>query len=115
MIAGRRFRSRKCSVARRIACSKSGCSKSLKLRFLLRLPGVRVWQCCEHSEIESRKRIQRIPQDLQCLRAGAKLLSKGSKHRPNAGWFRIRNFDKSIEVSLLRQKRQQFANGVLLA
>jgi len=64
IIAGRSLRSRKCSAARRIACSKSPCSKSRKLPFLLGLPSRCVRQCGECPEIESRQWIQRSSQML---------------------------------------------------
>src|SRR4051794_26934262 len=113
MIASRRPRGRKWSAARMTACSKSGCSKSLTGRALLRLPLPRVSQRGEDAEIKAGKRVQPLPQRREPALRLAELLADGPEHRPDAWGFRRGDLEQALEAPVRAEVSEQPVHGLL--
>src|SRR5580765_2282833 len=112
MIAARSLRFWKCSVARRIACSKSGCSKSFMSAASLGLPVTGVSQSGEQSELESRKGNQRIAQAAQRPAVFPELFADSADHRSDARGLRSCNSEQALEAPFLRKQHDGAADGL---
>src|SRR5258706_6668399 len=114
MIAARKPRRRKCSSARRMACSKSRCSKSFMLTLPLGLPGARIRQRGEQAEVEPRRGIQRIPQGRERLWTRLQLLPECAEQGPNTRRFSPRHIDQ-MRISVgFGEQLERCANRIRL-
>src|SRR5262245_48000644 len=113
MIASRRPRGRKCSAARRTACSKSGCSKSLMGLALLRLPSPRVSQRGENPEIIPGEGIQTLPQVGAEGFGLAYLLADGDQQGPDTRRFGRGGLQQALEAPGFAEVPEQFLNRLL--
>src|SRR5262245_37846294 len=111
MIASRRPRGRKCSAARMMACSKSGCSNSFTALALLRLPFPRILQRGQIPEFKSGKGIQPFPQCRKPARRLTELLADGPQDRPHTRRFRGRDLEQALEASRVAEVSQEFVHG----
>src|SRR5262245_13435122 len=98
MIASRRPRGRKCSAARMMACSKSGCSKSLMGLALFRLPSPRVSQRSENPEIKPGEGIQALPQFGEEAFGLIGLLADGTQHGADTRGLGRGNLEQALEA-----------------
>src|SRR4051794_6664433 len=113
MIASRRPRERKCSAARMMACSKSGCSRSRMGLALLRLPWPRVSQRGENPEIKTGERVQALPQLGKAVFGLTELLADGPKHGTDARGLGWSDLQQALEASGFTEVFEQFLDRLL--
>src|SRR5271157_673447 len=111
MIAGRQPWPRKCSAARRIAWSKSGCSNSFTSAMLLGLPFARARQPAQESKIESGEWIQRRPQSPKNGGLLSQLFPNGAEQRARPWRFGVRDPEKAFKATSLGQYGHGSADG----
>src|SRR5262249_40419053 len=107
MIASRRPRGRKCSAARMMACSKSGCSNSRMVPALLRLPPPRISQRGKNPEIKPGEGIQGLPQRSEGALGSTNLLADSAQHRADARGLGWRNLEQPLEAPGLTKVLEQ--------
>src|SRR6516164_1013991 len=113
MMAGRNPCPRKCSAARSMACSKSGCSNSFTGARLLGLPTAGLRQSGQQSEVKSGQGVQRSAQAVKCRGLLPKLLAQGAEHGAHAGGLGAGDLEQPGKPAFLRQERQGSAEGFL--